>query len=781
MPVPPPPQRRRFTGRRWIVALLLLGYGAVALFRWVNTPAVQQRLVAWLTRHSSWEIALDRWDWRFVAGSLRITNLYLRHRTTGHALAAHQIVVRYSPLALATARLRIHEIFMDNVRCDFSAMPPPRADRPRIDFKKLLLLRRLTITSATAHDVVVKIPGDRFVSAEDLHLQFLPKLFRDVRMNLQLMRPILAHAGTPRSLHRRSWIALPTIRPIVTADLLTYSSTTDMSQWVDTPPFVNAVTGAVTLTNGRWRKLTVTSHTARAEFDDSRITAENFHALINNQPLEGSGAVDLAKRTYRGELTWPHPMPIPELLGPDSFFRTAGTVQGHIAVEGRGSLAAGTGTAEVDLTHQAAAETTVPARLVAKASWKNGRLAFGESALLVGDARVAVAGGIDLTKPEIQIAFRGDRVPMEGVFGRFTDPHYHPLRGAASVDGRFRGWHRDYLLDLTARAPEVRYYDIVAPVEMQMKLTYPRLDLQGRILQDGRVTGTADLTVTYAPKIANLPRKKQMRLEARLAGHALGPSFAAYHLTGTGDGTLTIQGPPEAFRATGRAEIHEGAFYDLPLTQVWSDLTIVPRLLTFTKGAIEVRKIAPLEFSQPLKMEILDDAFHFIGTPRPGLRVDALYHTRAGRWAIREIAAADPARPEHRLLISGEGRAGGWNLYLRGRHDLALLTELPTPLREAAGPMQIDLHVTGALDRPRLNGTVQLARGTMVIRNFPYELEDVTGTLRFQEQTIHFEPLAAQLGEGRATLTGWIKHDGFRVTGFDARAVGSMVHIASAD
>jgi translocation and assembly module TamA len=99
-------------------------------------------------------------------------------------------------------------------------------------------------------------------------------------------------------------------------------------------------------------------------------------------------------------------------------------------------------------------------------------------------------------------------------------------------------------------------------------------------------------------------------------------------------------------------------------------------------------------------------------------------------------------------------------------HGQIELRALSPFLEEASltGGSQVDLSVSGALDAPQINGTVEVADGTMRVREFPQALTDLKATLTFDGRTVRVSDTAGTLGGGTLTVGGTAQVSGLRLS-----------------
>lgn len=766
------PHKRRSRLRQFVQVMFILcfcgGLGTSLALRAVNNLAIQQFVTRWISEWSHWDVSLGKLSWELWQSRITIERLSLINQRSENAFATERIAIQYRPLSLLRWRLRIHDLQVAPVTIQLYDLRTPRQRRAPITLKKLLVLRHLAIDHGYIAGLHATLPDERQVSFEQVDLSFVPGWFRDVRLSLQITRPEIRKGEAME----------------VQAESLIVAGDTDLQTWVDVAPFINDIRGALTITRGTWRDTTADRIEALVDLRDGRIGLRELQSHIGERTFRGEGYFDVRSEQSALHLAWAEPMPLPELLRPTSFLRTAGTIQGQVDWQGT-SFDPSTldGTLAVDLTHLSDAITDVPAQVQFTGQWTAGVLEVHEGSLRIGDGTARFTSTVDVPKKSATIDFSGDAIPLIGVLGRFRNPDFHPVGGKAKCHGTFRGWARDYTLELEAETEGGgSYYDIALDaVRMQMRLTYPQLTLQGHVLQAGRETGQLDLNVQYGAQREDHTRDARLHLTAQVHGHQLAPSFTAYGLTGTGAGQVSFDGPTTNYTGHGTITITEGSFQDVPLQQAQSTLAFRPAEIRFQPSEIDIPNVPTIEFAQPLVMKI-DHGFRLQGQPAPGFSVDMSYGSETHQYTFHSIRYDVPDLGGPPLVLEGQGRAGAWQLHLHGTADAAWGTYFPDTWREAEGPLAVDLRIQGDLTRPQMQGRIGLSGNTVIFRELPHEWTEVQGTLRFAGTRVYLDEVSGLLGDGPFTLSGWADQEGpFLYPRYDLNLKGHSLYYLSED
>ncbi|MBI4237751.1 MAG: translocation/assembly module TamB domain-containing protein [Deltaproteobacteria bacterium] len=747
--------------RRRLVVWLLLTSAVAA--PWIavaalNHPAAQRLLLRAITAFTKWEIQSNGWHWDLRHSTVTIDRLQLTHHPNGHHFSTERITFAYRPWSLLRGTLRLTELTVSQPRLFLEQMPPATTARRPIKLRTLLLLRNVEITHAAIHDLLLTLPHGRSIGVARTEFSFIPHLLRKVALTVQLQQ---IDVNQPD-------------RPPLHADQLTLDGVTDPSHWFRAAPYLNDLHGALHVTQFSWKHLVVDSFAADATLRNTKVRLKSLQATIGGRTLRGDGSITLATKRSRLTLEWPEPMPIPDLLPATSFLQTAGTLQGRIQWKGKSFDPTNLqGELKVDVTHVPATITDLPAHLTVDSAWHDGTMQIRAGRLRVGDGEASVSGSVSARNRLVDIEFHGRAIPLIGVFGRFRNIDFHPARGLANCDGRFRGWARDYLLTLDAETTGGGSYQgiEIETARTKLHLTYPRLELTGELLQHGARTGTLALDIRYGNRLPSGYRQATMRLDADIRQHHLDPSFQLIALRGVGSGHLTLGGETSNPHGNGTFEITAGALQIVPLDRVHAKFRWNGKTLTFQPTTVEVPTLPTFDFPQPMTVT-LGHGFHLRGHPRADTTLDLEYQSPTAHWIVHEIRIHGGPAPHDTTTIRGHGRSGAWDLRAVGTANAAWLTYLPGTFREAEGPLDLNLGIRGDLTDPLLSGTMELRSNQMILRAVQQEWTKLLGTLHFNGRRITIDTVSGLFGDGPFTLDGWLEQQQWTTRRFDLHVVG---------
>ena len=130
---------------------------------------------------------------------------------------------------------------------------------------------------------------------------------------------------------------------------------------------------------------------------------------------------------------------------------------------------------------------------------------------------------------------------------------------------------------------------------------------------------------------------------------------------------------------------------------------------------------------------------------------------------------------DSRLALSGsvlleDGRK--LNLRADGSINLKLVHTLDPDIT-SYGAVNIGVTVTGEIDKPLMNGRIEIAHGGLSMIDLPAGLGDINGTLVFNQDRLQVERLTARTGGGLLTFGGFITYA--NPVGFNLTAQGSEI------
>ncbi|MGL4592967.1 MAG: translocation/assembly module TamB domain-containing protein, partial [Aestuariivirga sp.] len=144
------------------------------------------------------------------------------------------------------------------------------------------------------------------------------------------------------------------------------------------------------------------------------------------------------------------------------------------------------------------------------------------------------------------------------------------------------------------------------------------------------------------------------------------------------------------------------------------------------------------------------------------------------------LRAALKADAGKQLSVTGNGtvdlRTSRIDMELKGRTGPALFADrLARSGVRAQGDVGFDLRLSGALDRPDINGQITLRKGVLGDAAGRFTLRDAAGSADVSNRVVRITSLSGVTGRnGRATVTGTIALDAGLTASLDARVENGM-------
>jgi translocation and assembly module TamB len=125
---------------------------------------------------------------------------------------------------------------------------------------------------------------------------------------------------------------------------------------------------------------------------------------------------------------------------------------------------------------------------------------------------------------------------------------------------------------------------------------------------------------------------------------------------------------------------------------------------------------------------------------------------RDGRFDVDQAAFMGPGSE---LKIEGGGSLqDGLGLSLSGAIDLAILPSFSRELRDASGSVQLEVKLSGQLERPAVFGQARVEGASLHLASLPMPIESIDGQVTFSAERVLIERVTAQVLGGTVALTG---------------------------
>ncbi|HPQ80315.1 MAG TPA: translocation/assembly module TamB domain-containing protein, partial [bacterium] len=745
--------------------------GCVATAGWlVNRPEALRHALALANMRSSWKVEIARLNWSPFESRIALDGLSAREPGTGKYLSVGSLRLGYRILGLIRGKLVIEEIDVESVDVHLpkTRRPERKPPRKRLNLARLVLLRNLELAGARIGGLKISLGESSRLEADEARLSLIPALFSDTKLAVRVDGMLFSKDD----------------HQIVSAGQLSLKTSTDLARWEEELPYVNALKGVLKLSDVNMEGLRTESLSASLGLDDGMLRLKDLKILFEGKPLQGWLTADISDGSFDTGIDMPSPIALPHFWRPMETMDLGGKISGRVRLEGEGFVPSKSeGRGRASITHVFDAHPEKPISVSADLSWGQGSIRIPNADILVGEVRAAASGNVDLKRRNFRFEASGKGFPLEALFMEFREPHIRKIFGPTDFSGSIEGWGKDFKTRVTGTTLGGGWAPITAErIETVFEATYDDLMLQGDIFSGDRKTGEALFKMRFGPKIGKQIRSKFIELEAKLVDHPVDESLAAYGLSGTGNGRMTLTGPHTSFKGEVDARIERGSIYGLPFDVAASKLDISRRQIEFFDMSLKLPSIEAAPITGDIIGDIGEGSIRLHGGPIEGLSLDATYRGQDSRWSIKDISWSDPEREGNRIALSGSVSAsGGMDLRARGRIDLGALAFLAPLMREGSGPVDIDLSARGSADNPRFSGNVSFNDNGFSPRGARLALENLSGDLRFEGSRVRFEEVRARIDDGEMKLKGHLDLRGLSLASADMAIEGSSMRYRSED
>ncbi len=754
---------------RHLVAAIALIAGCISATAWIiNRPEVLHHALSLVNIRSDWRIDVQRFTWHPLKREIVIEGIDLEHREKGKRLQVERIDWHYRLMGLLKGKLVFDTFLLKDVRI---ALPPDTSARlkehRRIDLTKLVLLKNVELDDGRIDGFRLAFGKGFVLNTDQMHFQMGSSLFGPNTLAFRTDGAILSRED----------------KSILSAGALTVKASTEFSRWHAEFPYLNDLGGELRLADANLEGLSVEALEAHASYRDGKLELTELALTSGGRTLQGKLGADTQTQTFALNIDIRRPIALPHIGRPLQTIDTAGDLSGTIQLSGQGFIPSeSSGRADVHVRHLFQAPPRAGVDLNADIAWKRGVFQIAQARVSSGDHFLSVDGTIDIPGKNLRLTATGKSFPIELVFNTFRNPYLSRIFGQTDVEGTFTGWGKKFEAHVKGTTYEGGWDPIVADrVETELTATYDDLKLTGTIFYDDAPSGGADLSIHFGPKVGDAVRSKRVDLDARIADVPLDDALAAYGLTGTGNGSITLKGPITAFAGEVGATIVDGSWHGLPFERVGATLELSRHNLTFRELAL---KLPGMPATQPESFvaDLSPGKLRLHGTPLPGFTIDAAYLYAPKRWTIAELSWDDPDHPGQQLEAEGTLVSDGpINLKIDGQIGLNRLILVPMLARGGEGATTVDLRISGTTHDPKAFGSLTFNRNRLAIRPIRTILEDLSGTIRFEGSRIRFEEFTASSREGKLELTGTLDHHHLRPSAADLALTGKGMSVRSRD
>jgi translocation and assembly module TamB len=222
---------------------------------------------------------------------------------------------------------------------------------------------------------------------------------------------------------------------------------------------------------------------------------------------------------------------------------------------------------------------------------------------------------------------------------------------------------------------------------------------------------------------------------------------------------------------------------DMPghLTLQFSNLDIDPFLRAEIRGRItghssmagQATLSGPLKQPQLLSGDFRIDAFK-VEVEKVPIASDGPVELQVAN-GVATVQRCALVSEDSRLALSGTFSfkdARGLNLRADGNINLKLVHTL-NPDVTSYGLVTIGMTVGGTMERPVMDGRIEIVHGGLSMIDLPAGLGDINGSLAFNQDRLEVEHLTARIGGGLMTFGGFVSYGA--TLGFDLSAQGNEI------
>ncbi len=281
-----------------------------------------------------------------------------------------------------------------------------------------------------------------------------------------------------------------------------------------------------------------------------------------------------------------------------------------------------------------------------------------------------------------------------------------------------------------------------------------RMGIQGTMVMDGVVSGTADVPVVDATLKAPRVTFADRNLGAMdLTGRMVGRDFEVWgrpFQDASGRVSIKVQDdwPYEAQGSLALPEIRPL----LPADPLWAGVSGSLSGTLSAKGLL----LAPAGSQVNATVDTLT------------LSRDDLRGQNAGPIVLAYAGSRLDVQPfrftgQHvDLSLGGWMSPRGMAVTLRGGWDVRMLESLmPSQVERASGRVTVDAEATGTLEAPSVVGTAELLDLRLALRDWPVNVRNLSGRLEMTGQRVLLEHLQGQLNDGRVSARGDVRLERF--------------------
>jgi len=760
-------QKKRRPLRRLLVVSLAIALLPLAFFWLINQQWLLAHILRTVNFGSDTKIALMDFKWNPLTSRIELKGLGIHHIPKNRDAWAQNISIRYRPIGLLRGKLIIGELNIQDVNVIIPPGIKEKKEKRRLNISRLLLLHSLIIEKASINNITVSFGKDSTFRADELRWSLDPSITGDTTLVLD---------GDSVSLYKA-------VKPILLAQHIALETSTRLSRWYADFPYINSMRGDLSSYSMYLQKLPIDQLYAKLSYQDGQINLKELKLTIEGNDLVGSVDANINTESFKLNIDIPKPIHLPYIGKEIKVLNTEGHVVGHIEAEGEGLILSDSkGKGIAQLNYQFAAASDWPIDIDTGFSWNKGRISINKGAATVVDSSLNFDGFIDIAKKQMNFDAAGMKFPLEALFEIFTNPHLQKIYGKTDFEGNVGGWGKKFIATVKGTTYEGGFKPMVGErIETDFTATYDKLQFAWKVYQGGNQTGIADFTLLMGPKAPGVDRRKTLDLDASITGHELEPTFPGFNLTGKADGHIILKGPSTNFTGEAHAKVIQGSWLGVDIDEAITDIELTRPKLTFKNIELKPSTINKIVFPEPLFMDLPEGRLRLHGDPIEGLSLALIYNYDSKTTTIEKLSYDPPDRPGEHIDLAGRIVSGGSiDLRAEGRFGLSLIEPAGALVREAAGPVKVDLRATGSSASPAVNGSIVLQNSTLSPRAARLAMEELNGTIRFEGHRIYFDGVKGLIQDGEFALSGWLEHKEYGLSSANIELTGRDLSLRTA-
>ena len=730
-------------------------------FFWlVQQPFVVNYVLESATTRSDWDISLEKLRIKPFSPGVELTGLKLQKKEADTRISLSKANLSLNVFGFLQGKLSFDEFAVQNLFLHFPEKKKKEETKhKKLNTKQLLLLQSLAIETAQVSLAQIEFGNQKSILIDEAEIVFNRDFFGKSTLHLK-SNGLVFESDSNRVFHAGS---------------ISLLSKTKLESWEENFPYLNNISGELNLQDGDIEHTPIDKLNAKVSLNNAQLELSPLLVTINKRNLSGKLNLDLEKENFKLNIDIPEAISLPHLGKKSDVFNSGGNISGSVQLAGNGFLpSTSSGSGKIELHHLFHTSADIENIVSAEVQWINGNVALENALLTSGEAKAQLSGSINIKRKNMDLAASSESFPLENVFLNFEQEDLQKIHGLTSFDLHFTGWGKKFLLAITATTNNGGWDQIaIEKIESDFNLTYEKLELASALIQENKTNGTANLVINYGKKNKLENRSKDIQLSADIDKLDLtAPLEKAYGLTGKANAHFTLSGSETNFTGKIKAVVNSGSYFSVPFNQLTSQVNLSRHKIVFDHNQILLSRSDTVHSLAPVYIDIGEREMKIYGNPYPGVSLDMRRNKSQKSWNFNHQYKS----PQKNELLSFDGsisEEGNLNLGLKGNVDLSLITFIPSLVREANGPAKIDLTFRGNSIDPLITGSIQLEHNLISPRTIPLRMEEVNGSLVFNQKKIQFNNVQAEVDSGSFTLNGYITH---KNKALDALAIDLIAH-----